>query len=87
MALETRTFQVTFDAHDPRALSTFWRDVLGYVHPGLPGVEVPEGSDRLDAVTFTEVAAQAGPGPGQEAGRKIGARVFDKARRYWQGRL
>lgn len=49
MALETRTFQVTFDAHDPRALSTFWRDVLGYVHPGPPGVEVPEGSDPLDA--------------------------------------
>ncbi len=49
MALETRTFQVTFDAHDPRALSTFWRDVLGYVHPGPPGVEVPEGTDPLDA--------------------------------------
>ena len=29
----SRTFQVTFDAHDPRALSTFWRDALGYVHP------------------------------------------------------
>jgi hypothetical protein len=45
------------------------------------------GSDRLDAATFTDIAAQAGPEPGQEAGRKIGARVFDKARRYWQGRL
>ena len=45
------------------------------------------GSDLLDAATFTDVAAQAGPGPGQEAGKKIGARVFDKARRYWQGRL
>jgi hypothetical protein len=45
------------------------------------------GGDCLDAVTFTEVAAQAGPGPGREMGRKIGARVFDKARRYWQGRL
>jgi hypothetical protein len=45
------------------------------------------GSDRLDAATFTDMAAQAGPGPGEEAGRKIGARVFDKARRYWQGRL
>jgi hypothetical protein len=45
------------------------------------------GSDHLDAATFTDIAAQAGPGPGQEAGRKIGARVFDKARRYWQGRL
>jgi hypothetical protein len=28
--------QVTFDAHDPLALSSFWRDVLGYVHPGPP---------------------------------------------------
>ncbi len=49
MALQTRTFQVTFDAHDPRALSTFWRDVLGYVHPGPPGVEIPDGADPLDA--------------------------------------
>lgn len=49
MALDTRTIQVTFDAHDPRALSTFWRDVLGYVHPGPPGVEVPAGTDPLDA--------------------------------------
>ena len=42
-------FQVTFDAHDPRALSLFWRDVLGYVHPGPPGVDVPEGADPLAA--------------------------------------
>ncbi|MER7556137.1 VOC family protein [Nocardioides sp. NPDC126508] len=58
MALETRTVQVTFDAHDPRALSTFWRDVLGYVHPGPPGVEVPEGSDPLDA--WDEFLARVG---------------------------
>ena len=58
MAHETRTFQVTFDAHDPRALSTFWRDVLGYVHPGPPGVEVPEGSDPLDA--WDEFLARVG---------------------------
>ncbi|WP_406021184.1 VOC family protein [Nocardioides sp. NBC_00850] len=58
MALETRTFQVTFDAHDPRALSTFWRDVLGYVHPGPPGVDVPEGSDPLDA--WDEFLARVG---------------------------
>jgi hypothetical protein len=46
------------------------------------------GSDHLDAgATFTDLAAQAGAGPAQEVGRKIGARVFDKARRYWQGRL
>ena len=35
----SREVQVTFDAHDPRTLSTFWRDVLGYVHPAPPGVE------------------------------------------------
>ena len=46
MSLE---FQVTFDCHDPRALSIFWRDVLGYVHPGPPGVDVPAGTDPLDA--------------------------------------
>lgn len=45
----SRQVQVTFDAHDPRALSSFWRDVLGYVHPGPPGVELPEGADPLAA--------------------------------------
>jgi Glyoxalase-like domain len=35
----SRHIQVTFDAHDPRALSSFWRDVLGYIHPGPPGVD------------------------------------------------
>jgi hypothetical protein len=43
----SRHIQVTFDAHDPRALSSFWRDVLGYVHPAPPGVEVPPGVDPL----------------------------------------
>jgi hypothetical protein len=45
----SRQVQITFDAHDPRVLSTFWRDVLGYVHPGPPGVPVPEGADPLAA--------------------------------------
>jgi hypothetical protein len=45
----SREFQVTFDVHDPQAVSIFWRDALGYVHPGPPGVDVPEGTDPLDA--------------------------------------
>lgn len=45
----SRTVQITFDAHDPRALSTFWRDVLGYVHPPPPGVELPPDGDPLAA--------------------------------------
>lgn len=45
----SRTVQVTFDAHDPGTLSAFWRDVLGYVHPAPPGVELPAGADVLAA--------------------------------------
>jgi len=45
----SRHIQVTFDAHDPRALSSFWRDVLGYVHPGPPGVDLPADADPLAA--------------------------------------
>jgi hypothetical protein len=45
----SRHIQVTFDARDPQALSSFWRDVLGYVYPGPPGVDLPEGADPLAA--------------------------------------
>ncbi|MFC6706473.1 VOC family protein [Flexivirga alba] len=45
----TSDFQVTFDALDPLALSTFWRDALGYVHPGPPGVDLADGADPLAA--------------------------------------
>ncbi|HSP36867.1 MAG TPA: VOC family protein [Frankiaceae bacterium] len=54
----SRTVQITFDAHDPRALSTFWRDVLGYVHPAPPGVDLPEDTDPLAA--WDDFLAQAG---------------------------
>lgn len=45
----SRTIQITVDARDPRALSIFWRDALGYVHPGPPGTDVPDGADPLAA--------------------------------------
>lgn len=45
----SRHVQITFDAHDPRALSTFWREALDYIHPGPPGVTLPEGADPLAA--------------------------------------
>ncbi|GAA1489142.1 VOC family protein [Brachybacterium sacelli] len=49
------TIQVTFDAHDPRSLSQFWKEVLGYVHPGPPGVELAADEDPLEAwETFLE---------------------------------
>ena len=54
----SRAVQITFDAANPSALSTFWRDVLGYVHPGPPGVDLPEGADPLEA--WDEFLARAG---------------------------
>jgi hypothetical protein len=59
----SRHVQVTFDAHDPRALSTFWRDVLGYVHPAPPGVDLPEGADPLAA--WDEFLARVGVPEGE----------------------
>jgi hypothetical protein len=63
----SRQFQVTFDAHDPQALSTFWRDVLGYVHPGPPGVDVPAGADPLAA--WDEFLDRVGVPPEQRNSR------------------
>jgi hypothetical protein len=40
-----RTLQITFDSHDPRALSSFWQQTTGYVHPAPPGVELAPGVD------------------------------------------
>ncbi|WP_305785656.1 VOC family protein [Symbioplanes lichenis] len=45
----SKEFQITFDCHDPQALSIFWRDALGYAHPGPPGVDLPPGADPLAA--------------------------------------
>lgn len=43
------TIQITVDAHDPRSLSIFWREALGYIHPPPPGVDLEDGKDPLDA--------------------------------------
>ncbi|SJM58485.1 conserved hypothetical protein SCC24.31c [Actinomycetales bacterium JB111] len=41
----SRTLQITFDSHDPRALSAFWQHAIGYLHPAPPGVELPPDVD------------------------------------------
>ena len=46
--MTVRTVQVTFDCADPRALSLFWNDVLGYVFP-----PPPPGFDSWDAFSET----------------------------------
>lgn len=39
-----RTIQITFDAHNPRALADFWAELLGYVDD-----EPPPGFESWDA--------------------------------------
>lgn len=74
--------QVTFDAADPRTLSTFWVDVLGNAHPGPHGMELPDGADALTAWDeFLEgvgvpsnwhgFAPQAGGAPGHTDARYV----------------
>ena len=77
----SRTIQITFDTHDPRALSSFWRDVLDYVHPGPPGVDLPEGADPLAA--WDEFLARIGVPEDQRNSRSaiedpegVGPRLF-----------
>jgi len=55
----SRHTQVTFDAHDPAALSLFWRDALGYVmKPGS------EGGDPFQSFGGGAVRANSLYGPG-----------------------
>jgi len=51
-------FQVTFDAHDPVALSYFWAEALGYVHPAPPGHQIHEGVDPFSV--WQEFLAEIG---------------------------
>ncbi|MFC4374502.1 VOC family protein [Nocardia halotolerans] len=77
----SRRVQITVDARDPRALSIFWREVLGYVHPGPPGVDLLAGADPLAA--WDEFLARLGVPPEQRNTRSAiedpdgqGPRVF-----------
>ncbi|WP_028478964.1 VOC family protein [Nocardia sp. CNY236] len=77
----SRHLQITFDAHDPQALSIFWRNALGYVHPGPPGGELPADVDPLAA--WDEFLARIGIPPQQRNTRSaiedpagIGPRLF-----------
>jgi hypothetical protein len=45
----SRTVQVTFDAHDPAALSAFWAQALGYAFPPPPGRVLRPDDDPQEA--------------------------------------
>jgi hypothetical protein len=77
----SRQIQITFDARDPRVLSCFWRDVLGYVHPAPPGADLPSGADPLAA--WDEFLARVGVPEDQRNSRSaledpggVGPRLF-----------
>lgn len=49
MTVTRRELQLTFDAADPQALSRFWAQALGYVHPPPPGRTMAAGEDVFEA--------------------------------------
>ncbi|MDO5676441.1 MAG: VOC family protein [Propionibacteriaceae bacterium] len=53
-----RELQITFDAHDPKALARFWAEAIGYIHPGPPGRELEPGCDAFEA--WREFLAETG---------------------------
>lgn len=70
------------------------RDVLLYfvLANALADAASAAGDDAACAAAAAEALRRFTGGvrldaPASEAGRRVGARVFDKARRYWQGKL
>ena len=59
--MTSRLYFVTIDAHDPRALAEFWREVLGYQiaydEPHEVGIEPPD-NDAAPALVFVPVTDQ-----------------------------
>lgn len=68
----SRDVQITLDAADPRALSTFWAAALGYLHPPPPGYDVDPGADaaRLVELGATRVERHD-PAPPMGAGHIV----------------
>lgn len=63
--------QVTFDCADPRALSLFWNDVLGYQFP-----PPPPGFDSWDAFSETLPEAHRNSASASEDPAGVGPRLF-----------
>lgn len=59
--------QITFDAHDPRALADFWAAAMGYVIPSPPGVIPEPGDDPWQA--WEEFLERVGVPPEQRQSR------------------
>ena len=58
--MASRLYNITIDAHDPRALAKFWRQALGYrlayAEPHETGIERPDDdTDAYPALVFVLV--------------------------------
>ncbi|SEB81898.1 hypothetical protein SAMN04489806_1859 [Paramicrobacterium humi] len=63
--------QVTFDCANPRAVSEFWKAVLGYVDP-----PVPSGFDSWDAFDASLPAEHQGSASACQDPNGVGPRLF-----------
>jgi hypothetical protein len=68
---KVRQVQVTFDCADPRAVSQFWKGVLGYVDP-----PVPPGFDSWDAFDASLPVASQGSVWACQDPDGVGPRLF-----------
>ena len=68
---DVRQVQVTFDCADPRALSLFWNDVLGYELP-----PPPPGFDSWDAFAETLPPDQRNMASASQDPGGVGPRLF-----------
>ena len=69
--MTARQVQVTFDCADPRALSLFWNDVLGYQLP-----PPPPGFDSWDAFAETLPPHLRNAASASEDPAGVGTRLF-----------
>ena len=68
---DVRQVQVTFDCADPRALSLFWNDVLGYELP-----PPPPGFDSWDAFAETLPPEHRNMASASQDPHGVGPRLF-----------
>lgn len=71
MSTTVKQVQVTFDCADPRALSLFWNDVLGYELP-----PPPPGFDSWDAFAATLPSEQRNSASACVDPEGVGPRLF-----------
>jgi Glyoxalase-like domain len=68
---QVRQVQVTFDCADPRSLSRFWNETLGYVFP-----PPPPGFDSWDAFSETLPPEQRNSASASVDPEGVGPRLF-----------